>query len=403
MPLFRVRVLNREGRVEEIEMDARDRGELEARLETLGFFPLKIRLVFKTLSISLRPVRKRRPVGRSEFIAFNQELVTLLKAGLPLVHAIRSLEERERGSAFSDVLKAVIRDVENGMAPSQAFERHPDCFPSLYVASLRAGEQTGSLVPSLKAYIEYEKRIEALRRKVVTALTYPVILAFASVCVMAFFLLYVVPSFTGVYRGLGSELPYSTRLLIGFTDFLRENILYISMAFSAVVLFLLGFLKTSRGRLLMDRMKLELPVISDIYRRLSASGLSLSLNLLLRSGMPLVSALYMARGVLNNRILESNLTEVIERVKEGEGFSTAVERTGIFSETSLKMLAVGESTGSLEDVLQEISHFHQEEVSHRLAILTGLIEPLLMVVMGVVVGVIVLLMYLPIFQMAGSI
>jgi type IV pilus assembly protein PilC len=344
--------------------------------------------------------------GRVKFwdlLTFNQGLVALLNAGLPVVECFEALLQWSQNPVFKEAIEDTIQEVRSGQSISEAMRVHPEIFPPLYTASISAGERTGDLVPAIVGYIEYLKRTEAIRKKVVSSVTYPAVLTSVSLLVITFLITYVVPSFAAIYLDTGTELPLPTRVLIAFTDFAKRYFLVLLVIFAALVFGLRFFLGTGSGRQYLDRVKLMLPRLGEIYRGYSIAKFTRTLSMVLTSGVPLIQALGMAKGVLNNVVLESKMDRVIKEAREGESVTDAMTGLDLMPEVTLRMFAVGERSASLPAVLKDISDFHDEEVDHRLKVLTDLIEPALMIIMGLFVGIIVILLYLPIFMLGQRI
>jgi type IV pilus assembly protein PilC len=282
-------------------------------------------------------------------------------------------------------------------------ERHGRSFPPLYIASIRAGERTGDLPSTIRRYIQYLKRVGSIRKKVVSALFYPAILILFAFMAITLLLLYVVPTFAQVYADSGSQLPLPTRMLIEFTSLLKKFApLIVLLGFGAVALYR-TWVGTESGRYMVDRFKLTVPFGGDVFTKYSVSGFARTLATVLGSGIPIVESLRMSIGTLNNKYMEKRLFEAVRFVEEGGRLSTALERIHIMPSLALRMLGVGETTGSLEDMLMDISDYLEDELEERMHLLTTAIEPAIMVIMGVVIGVIIIAMYLPVFKIAGTV
>jgi type IV pilus assembly protein PilC len=271
------------------------------------------------------------------------------------------------------------------------------------VASLRAGEQSGDLPVTLARYIAYQKRVEVIRAKVRSATFYPSLLAVAVVVVLAFMLLYVIPNVTKVYTDASAELPWLTRLVVGLSQGLVTALpLWLPLLVIAVIV-LRQLTQTDRGSYLLDCWKLRLPFFGALFSEYSLSAFCRTLATTLASGITVVQSMQMARGVLNNRLLEGRMAVAIRKIQEGTRISDALEQTDAFPVIALRMIGVGETSGSLGDMLVDVADYYESEVERRLERLTTLIEPLMMLIMGLLVGGIVVAMYIPIFQLAGTV
>lgn len=383
-----------EGRVSSREVEARSPEEAKAVLREEGLVPMDAGHALFS---------RGNGIARGELLLFNQGLHTLLKAGIQLIEAIETLRNNAHGRAFPEVLGRVAKDLRGGRPLSEALGAHPAVFPALYVSTIAAGERTGDLLPSIRGYMEFQKRSEAVRKKVVSAASYPLILAAASLAVVAFLMAYVVPSFAGVYADSGSELPLGTRLLLGASGAVKRNFIYLVPAAVAITLLLRSYARSGPGRDLLDRLKLTAPLVGGIYRGYAVSKFARTLGMLLRSGITLPEAMSMSKGVVANSLLEKRLSAAVKSVKEGGSAAAAIASAGFMPEITLRMFSVGERSASLQSICEDISEYHDQEVEHKVEILTNFIEPALMVIMGLVIGAIVVLMYLPIFQLGARI
>lgn len=398
MGTYIVKVGTPEGRVFHREVTADNTEQIAASLEKEGLYPISVR---SRRSISLRRFR-RKGADHGSFLAFNQGFVTLLKAGLPVIECLDTLG-RTAVPFFSETIRDTIKRVRNGQMLSEAMAANPQIFSPLYTSIVSAGESTGDLVSSLKGYIEYQKRIEDLRKKVVSSVTYPAVLAAASVFVIAFLIMYVVPSFASIYLDSGADLPLATELLIWLTQSVEKFLLLILLAVTGAGISIFYYFNNENGRARLDSIKLAFPGIGEIYRGYAVSKFSRTLGMLLRSGLPLITGMKMAKAVFNNHVLEERLNRVIRKTRDGSNVSTAMEQEDILPEITLRMFAVGERSASLPDILDEISAYHDQDVDYKVGILTDMIEPALMIMMGIIIGAIVILMYLPIFQLGARI
>lgn len=396
MPTFQCKLGTADGRIVEREFEASSRELLRASLEEQGFH------VFQ---IQKRPFQFLKGRGGGwggrRFLSFNQEFLVLLKAGLPILQTLDTLLERHEGGAARQVLQEVREDIRGGSSVSDSFGKFPHFFPLLYVASIRAGERTGDLPITLSRYIDYQKRVERIKAKVRNASFYPVMLTFAVVAVLAFLLIYVVPSFTSIYADANVDLPLITVIVMSLADWLVAALPLLIPGILATVPLLRLFLQSEKGGLLIDRWVLRLPFFGNLVREYALLSFCRTLGTTLLSGIPVVEALQMSRGTLNNRILESSMAQATRRVEEGENVAQAFEGSGIFPGLALRMIAVGETGGALAGMLEDVAGFYESEVERRLDRLTTLIEPLMMASMGLLIGGVVVAMYIPIFQLAG--
>jgi len=401
MPRFQCKIGTADGRVVEKDFDSPNRRLLKESLEEQGFYVFRIKKRPLQFLSGLESGRGR--FGGRRFLSFNQELLVLLRSGLPILQILDTLIERMEAGGILDTLREIREDVKGGGSLSEAFGKFPRYFPYLYVASIKAGERTGDLPVTLSRYIVYQKRVESLKAKVRSASFYPTLLSLAAVAVVLFLMLYVIPSFTQVYADAEVQLPLLTRIVIATADGLARGLPIILPLLAAAVIGLRFFLRTERGALLLDRVKLLIPFFGALMVDYALSGFCRTFGTTLASGIPVVQAMQMSRGTLNNRVLESALTGAIRRVEEGTTISTALEQTGFFPVIALRMIGVGEASGSLAEMLGDVSGYYEEEVERRLDRLTTLIEPVMMLTMGLLIAGIVVAMYIPIFQLAGTV
>lgn len=404
MPFFTCKLGSPDGAILQRELEAVDEAQLRAGLEAQGYHVFTLQRSGLKLSFNFLKPRGGR-IDNRELLAFNQELVVLLKSGMPIVPVLDAILEHrlKAGGTFAQVLGQVREDVKGGAALSTALERHGKLFPPLYLASVRAGERTGEVPQTIRRYILFLKRSEELRKKLISALIYPSILVVVAVLAIMLLLIYVVPTFSHVYAESGSQLPLLTRLLISFTNTLQSTVVVWLPGMVAAVVALRSWSRSDGGRQRIDRWKLALPVLGDLFFGYSVSVFSRTLATLLGSGIPIVESLRMSLGTLNNRVLEQGMAVAIHQVEEGGRLSVALEQQQLMPPLALRMLGVGEATGAMEEMLSDVAEHLEAQVEERLQLLTTAIEPAVMLIMGLVIGIIIVAMYLPIFKLAGTV
>jgi type IV pilus assembly protein PilC len=403
MPTFVCRIGNADGTVLEERLEAEDEADARSRLDRRGVvvFAVKPTGYFKAWSSGWPALQRRLPPR--EFLVFNQELLVLIKAGLPIMRALEILAARSGIGAFQGVLTDVRERVRGGSALADAMAAHPRHFSELFVASLRSGERSGNVVEMLTRYQAFMKRMLAVRKKVLSALSYPAFLLAVGVGVIVFLLTFVMPTFLDVYREARSELPVATRWLMAVVDFARQWALLLALGVVAAAVALRLWRRTVRGRRVMDRLLLGAPLIGPVVRTHYTISVSRTLATILAGGIPLVSALRMVTDSVPNRIVAEHIGRVIERVKTGTGLAAAFSVDGFMSRMTLEMIEVGESTGALEEMLNQVADFHEDELDRTLTRITTWVEPALLLTMGLLVAAVVVTMYLPIFNLAGTI
>ena len=341
--------------------------------------------------------------GRERFplLMFSQELIALLDAGLGLIEALQALAEKHQQPGAREVLQQVLSRLGEGRTLSDALEQSPGAFPRLYVATVRSSEKTGDLSNSLTRYIAYEVQMEALRAKLVTAMIYPAMLICVGGLVTVFLLGYVVPKFAAIYADIGREQPLPSRILMMFGGFLNEHGLLLA---AAAVTIVVAVVQVAMNPQLRERAMLliaRVPALGERLRVVQFSRLYRTAGMLLRGGIPAVSALEMV-GELLNAGMRPNLQQALREIREGKPLSGAMEANRLTSPVAVRMLRVGERTGDMGAMMERIAAFHEDEIARWVDRATRLFEPLLMVVIGLVIGIIVLALYMPIFELAGS-
>ena len=402
MPVFLYRAAQGDGTIFEGRLEGEDERVIRAQLEGRGLFVFKLRRRGSLEILNSAPW-SRGTVSRQEFLIFNQEFLALVKAGLPILKSWDLLIARTHLSGFQSTLRAVHQSIQDGASLSDAMANHPDQFPELYIASIRAGEQVGSLPEVLQRYIVYLKLIIGLRQKITKAMAYPAFLVIIGVCVVGFLLTYVLPTFATIYGDSGSQLPGPTRALIALVQHIQSYFLIIVGAVIALAIGFRYWYRSPAGRAFWDRHILRFPIIGDLLVKHHTIQFSRTLATVIAGGTPLIDALKIVRRAVTNRSLSAGLATAIEQVQEGAVLATALEKSNVLPRMALEMIAVGEETGSLETMLRDVAEFHEAELDQRLSQVTTWIEPALMLIMGLIVAVVVIIMYLPIFQAAGTV
>ena len=392
---FELKAIGPGGGVEAIDFQAPDETTAVRSLEGRGYTVLSVRAK-RGLGLPWRGAAERFPVA-----LFSQELRVLLNAGLPLPEAIDTLAQKEKRDEFRALIERLGEVLREGQPLSAALQEFPQTFSALYVATVRSSEKTSDLAPALGRYVAYATQLEAIRKRVVNASIYPMLLIAVGGIVSLFLLLYVVPRFGHIYEERGGDLPLFSRLLLGWGQAVDKN--------APVVL---GFLLTAfLGGIYALRLGSVRTMVGDALWRLPAIGERLkvyqlarfyrTIGMLLRGGTPLVGALDMAAELLHP-LLRSRLAQASQAIREGRGVSQSMEANGLTTPVALRMLAVGEKSGSMGEMLEQIATFHDEEMARWVDWFTRLFEPILMAIIGLVIGVIVILMYMPIFELAGN-
>jgi type IV pilus assembly protein PilC len=397
---FRCRLASANGQVIEGVYSADNEARLRHELEEKGLFVLSLQPKGAIGGLSLQLPQTRRIPAR-EFLVFNQELATLLKAGMPLVQSLDLLKRRVESPLFHTVLDDVHEKVRSGTALSDAFASHGERFPGVYTASLLAGERSGNLDAVLRRYVEYARIIATVKRKTLSALVYPAILVTLALGLVSLIVLKVVPAFSDFYASFGAELPLITRIILAVSNVVRSQFPLLIVVVVAAVVGFIVWTKRPGQKARLDHLMLQAPVLGPIAAKFATSQMARTLATLLGGGLPLVNALEIAARSVGNQYMASQLDVVNTRVREGQSFATALEARGIFPEVAVKMAEVGESTGSLQEMLNTVADFYDEEIATTMERFVTLVEPTLLVIMGVVIAGLLLALYMPLFQLSS--
>jgi len=347
-----------------------------------------------------RNIKKRKKVKSSELVIFSRQLATMVDAGLPLVQSLDALEEQIENPSFKSVVKDLIDSIESGASFSDALAAHPKVFSNLFVNMVKAGESSGTLSEILDRVAAYLEASAALKRKVKSAMMYPLIVSSMALIITMVLLLKVIPVFAGIYESFDSALPAPTQALLTISNIMRRYFLIIFAAAIVGVIALVQYIKTEGGRFKFDKFKFTLPIFGDLLRKIAVSRFTRTLGVLVRSGVPILSALDIVAKTADNKLVERAVFGAIDDIKKGENISDPLAASKVFPPMVTRMISVGERSGKLEVMLTKISDFYDDQVNSTVAGLTSMIEPLLIAFLGVVIGGIVICMFLPIFRLS---
>jgi type IV pilus assembly protein PilC len=395
MAEFVIKLADERGRVQEQVQTAATAEELRARFAHAGYhvFSVRARSGFAGL--------KRRKVKLEPFLIFNQQFLTLIRAGLPILGSLQMLAKNQKNAHFAAQLDDVSARVKTGEALSSAFEAQSG-FPAMFTTTLLAGERSGNLLEVLERYVSFQRISLTFRKKLITSLIYPcVLLTLVTLLVMSMFT-YVVPQFAELYDQLGSKLPAMTMALLGFGKWLNHNLLWIVLVALGAGYGLYRFSITDRGRDFVDGFRIRMPVFGKIWLKYQVALFSRTLSTLLTGGLPLVPSLETAARSISSRRVSKAVTESIVTVREGRSLAEALVQTKVFPDLAAEMITVGEQTGALPQMLNSVAEFFEEDVGTALTASLALIEPAILIVMGVVVVFILVSLYLPIFSLGQT-
>jgi len=378
--------------------------DLRSKLEREGF---RVFSIASTGTMNVRRAfggeQRARKIKTEDFLLFNQQLSALLRAGLPILQAIGILRKRVHNEQLRLTLEDVEEKVRAGQALSQAFAAQGDAFPRIYIASILAGERAGSLDEVLLRYVSYQKTITEARRKIKKSLAYPTVLVGASIVLVMVLSTYVIPQFMKLYSGVGAqELPMVTVVVVGTAEFVSKNLIWLIPTIIGGLIFIFVWRRTPTGRLTIDRWILKMPVAGETVRQMTIAQFTRSLATLLAGGITLPESVEIASEAITNRALSYASRNVLSGIREGKPFTDSLEASGWVSELATDMIGVGERSGALREMLDEVANFYDSEIDVRLNTITTFIEPVILVFMGSLVMTILLAMYLPLFYMIGN-
>lgn len=399
---FVCRVGTPDGRVVEELLTASDESSLRSELSKRGLHVFEVRRRGLSRNLAAGGGKRRKRIPIQEFVVFNQELAALLKAGLPLLQALDLMLERMANPHFRGVLTEIRDRVKSGEDLSDAFAAYGDLFPRLYPPTLKAGERSGELEQVIRRFLRYTKLVLDAQRRVVSALIYPAVLVCLSIAMIIVMAIFVVPKFQVFFENLDVELPLITRVVLAVSRFASHNwpillVLVLGTAFS-----FRSWKRTEKGGLAVDRMRLRLPLLGGVLQRFSQAEFCRSLSTLLTGGIPLVPAFEIAVTSVGNMWVRRKLEPTIQMVREGKPFFTALETSAVFTDMSIDMVKVGEATGSLDDMLGSVADFLDEQIETRMQRILSLVEPMMLIFMGIMIAMILVAVYLPMFSVLGS-
>jgi type IV pilus assembly protein PilC len=397
---FRLRYADPRGQMHEQVADAPTEREARERLTQQGYLVYSV--TPRDLSARLTGSSGKKKVDMEKFLIFNQQFVTLIRAGLPILKSLDLLADRLTDEKLSRYIQAVRKEVRSGTILSDAFEKQ-GVFPPVYVTSVMAGEKSGSLVEVLDRYVTYQKLTLAVRKKLLLSLMYPFILILLVVGLIFFLVTYVVPNFAALYSSMQAKLPLPTQILIAVGTTARSYVLLGAAVLLGVGIFLYFWSKRDSSREIIDRIQMNLPLVGEVWTKYQVAQLSRVLGTLLVGGIPLVPALETSGRSLGTIVLRKALDRAAISVKEGRPLSESLAKTGLVPDLAVDMMEVGESTGALPAMLASVAEFYDEDVSTRMTALLSLIEPAIMIFMGIFVAFVLVSLYLPIFSLADTI
>ncbi|HET9597343.1 MAG TPA: type II secretion system F family protein [Anaeromyxobacteraceae bacterium] len=400
LPVWKWAGKTRQGELRQGEMEAGDEQAVRNRLAQMGIEPAKVRRSFGAIEIKLPGMGG---VSTKDILVFTRQFSVMIDAGLPLVQALEIIGTQAENPAFRKVLLAVKSKVESGSTFADALADHPKVFDELFVQLVRAGEIGGILDTILNRLGAYIEKNEKLKRRVKGAMVYPSIVLSVAVAVTVVLLAYVTPTFEKMFKDFGGSMPGATQVLIDLSHGLRDNwYLFLGVPVALVVAFR-SAVSTRKGRDTWDGFVLKLPIFGPVLRKVAVARFTRTLGTMLSSGVPILDALHIVARAAGNRTVEAAIMYVRAKISEGKNIAQPLAETKVFPPMVVQMIGVGEATGAMDAMLNKIADFYDDEVDVAIAALTSMIEPLMMVFLGGVVGGFLVAMYLPIFNIAGNI
>jgi type IV pilus assembly protein PilC len=394
---YTYRVRDREGSLLTGELQADSRPLVVSRLREQGYIPLEIKQKSTGMSKEISFLTRKKVKLKSLSI-FSRQFATMINSGLPLLRALAILEQQTEAKELARVIGEIRLEVEKGASLSEAMAKYPKAFSRLYVAMTRAGETGGVLDQVLLRLADTLEREVELRRRVKSAMTYPVVVMVIVSLILIGMLVFVVPQFQDLFRSLGGTLPLPTRILLGVSAVFKKFFVFVFLGAGLGVYGFRQWIKTEKGRYKFDQLKLKIPVFGPLFHKTALSRFARTLGALSRSGVPLLQSLDIVQETVSNAVVAGAVKDLQVAVKEGESLATPLAKHPVFPPMVVQMLAVGEETGALDTMLEKIANFYDDEVAATVDALTALIEPLLIVMVGGSVGLIVISLYLPMFR-----
>lgn len=401
MPVYLWEGRNRNNQIQKGQFEATNEEAVRAHLNRIRIVPTKVKKKPKDL---LEGVAFLQPkVKEKDVIIFARQFSTMIDAGLPIIQCMDILQSQQENPTFKKMLKDLKDQVEGGATLADALKRYPKHFDNLFVNMIAAGEAGGILDVILKRLSNYMEKAARLKRKVKGAMVYPAITIFVAVAVVAIILVFVIPVFQKMFAEFGSQLPAPTLIVIAISEFVKSKILYIIIALILFSIALRQYYKTDKGKLQIDSLMLKMPVIGILLRKVAVAKFTRTMGTMLGSGVAILEALDIVAKTSGNRVIENAIYSVRSGIAEGRTMADPLQASGVFPSMVCQMIAVGESTGALDAMLEKIADFYDEEVDQAVENLTAMIEPIMIIFLGIVIGGLVVSMYLPVFKMAGAV
>lgn len=392
---FKYRVMNADGEKIEGMREADSKGEVIEFISSNGYYPLMVEEVIESKKIELKfnPNIKLKDIS-----IFCRQFYTMLDAGVPILTCLNILSKQTQKKKLKEAITEIEQEVEKGGILSEAMKKQKKVFPDLLISLIEAGEASGTLDSIMLRMSNHYEKENKINNKVKNAMIYPVILSFVAITAVVFMLVYVMPTFKVIFEQTNTELPWSTKLLLGSGDFLKNNFIILLIVLIGIVVGGKYYLSTENGYIVSSRLKLKIPILKRFNEMVIVSRFTRTLSTLLASGLPLIKAIDIVSGVVENKIAEKALMQVKEKIVKGEELNTSIKATGIFPEMLHSMIKIGEETGSIDDILSKTADFYDEELETTIQATVALMEPILIVIMGLIIGFIIMSVMLPMYD-----
>ena len=399
MPVFQWKGKNRKNEIKKGEMDAPDEATVKANLTRSRITPTKIKQKPKDLFENISFLQPK--VQQADVIIFCRQFSTMIDAGLPIIQCLEILYSQQENKTFKNILKSIKESVEGGETLAEALKKYPKQFDNLFVNMIAAGEAGGILDTILRRLSHYMEKAAKLKSQVKGAMIYPLITIIIAIVVIAIIMVFVIPVFKEMFEGMGGSLPLPTQIVVAMSDFVKNNILYIIGCSGLTIFAVKKYYNTEKGRILLDDLSLKLPVFGTLIRKVAVAKFTRTMSTMLTSGVAILNALDIVAKTAGNKTIEKAIYDVRSDIEEGRTMADPLSESGVFPSMVCQMIAVGESTGALDQMLSKIADFYDEEVDQAVENMTAMIEPFMLVFLGVTIGGLVIAMYLPIFKMAS--
>lgn len=400
MPIYIYQGRNRIGQIISGETEVKNEVSLISFFRQQGIIPISFRKKPEPIRISLPFTRK---IKAENIVIFTRQFATMINAGLPLVQCLQILEEQETNKVFAEVINKVKTSVEEGFTLANALSKHPEVFNELFVYMVEAGELGGVLDVILNRLALYTENAENLKRKIKAAMTYPIFVAGFAFIAVTGIIVFIIPTFKTMFDDFGVSLPLLTQLLLNISNFSKKFFPFIIGGIITLIIVFRMYRATNKGKLQIDKISLRLPVIGILLRKVSITKFTRTLGTLIASGVPILEALNITAKTVGNKIIENAILQTRVNIQEGKTITQPLKNTKVFPPMVCQMIKVGEETGSLEEMLNKVAEFYDKEVEITVGALTSIIEPILIITLGVVIGTIVIALFLPILTLTSQI